>query len=76
MEPDRCPKCRKVALASIDSPEAKKIIKEQNLTITDYDITAPKLYTFHENFGIIWIITSWIILAFLMYKLYGLFINL
>ncbi len=76
MEPDRCPKCRKVALVSVDSPEAKKIIQEQNLTIINYDIPTPNLYTFHENFGIIWIFTSWIILAFIMYKLYGLFSNL
>jgi hypothetical protein len=76
MEPDRCPKCRKVALIPVDSKESIQIIHEQKITNINYDVPMPKLYTFHENFGIIWIITSWIILAFLMYKLYGLFINL
>lgn len=76
MEHDRCPKCRKRPLISIDTTEAKKIIQEQNLTNIDYDIPPPKLYMFHANFGIIWIFTFWIILAFLMYKLYGFFSNL
>lgn len=76
MEHDRCPKCRKRPLISIDTPEAKKIIQEQNLTNIDFNFPTRKLYMFHANFGIIWIFTSWIILAFLMYKLYSYFSTL
>lgn len=76
MKPDRCPKCKYRSLVPIDSPEAEKIIREQNLAHMIEDVPGHNLYTFHENFGLLWIITSWAILAFLMYKLFGFLKNI